>query len=311
MKKLKATLIVVVALASSALAQQPAAKPRPDYRTPVREFSEVKRGSRIFVVEKQLLDEDRATANKALDRLNQNIDLALTILPPHSHKQVAKQKFWLLYGPKATDGGRNNGLAYFRPGSPKFDKRRHEDWNSVVVVYSAYNYVQLSDLWALKSVLHELGHAYQLEQWPEKEPGILAAYENAMESRLYHNVKNDKGGRFPKAYATQNQLEYFAELTCMFFAECNYHPMKRTDLKSYDPFGYEMMRKMWKVGDRHGQHEKRTWKLGRSGRELKATMKSSTRTSVTLVDSTGRSRTISISALSPVDRDYVARWNDE
>lgn len=291
--------------------QNSGAKAKPDYRIPARAFSEIKRGKRTFTVEKQLLDEDRATANKALDRLNKNIDLALSILPPHSHKQVAKQKFWLLYGPKSTAGGRDNGLAYFRPGSPKFDAKRHEDWNSVVVVYHAQNYVRLTDLWALKAVLHELGHAYQLEQWPEKEPSILAAYENAMQGRLYHNVKNVKGGRFPKAYATQNQLEYFAELTCMFFAGCNYHPMKRADLKSYDPVGYEMMRKMWKVGDQHGKHEKRTWKLGRAGRELSATYRASTKTSVTLLDSTGKARTISLSALSPLDREYISRWDDE
>jgi len=97
----------------------------------------------------------------------------------------------------------------------------------------------------------------------------------------------------------------------MFFADCNYHPMKRSDLKSYDPLGYEMMRKMWKVGARHGKHEPRTWKLGQSGRPLSATFRSSTKTSVTLVDPAGRARTISLSALSPLDREYILRWNDE
>lgn len=305
-------LLCVLALTPNpASGQDSSADSKPDYRNPARVFSKVKRGERTFVVEKQLLDEDMTTANKALDRLNANIDLALAILPRHAHEHVAKQNFWLLYGPKSTGGGRDNGLAYFRPGSPKFDEKRHEDWNSVVVVYDAQNYVSLTDLWALKAVLHELGHAYQLEQWPEKEPNILAAYENAMQGKLYHNVKNDKGGRFPKAYATQNQLEYFAELTCMFFAGCNYDPMKRSNLKTYDPTGYEMMRKMWKVGDRHGKHEPRTWKLGRAGKALSATFQSSTKTSVTLVDPAGRTRTISLSALSPLDQEYMLRWNDD
>ena len=197
-------LLSSLALASNPVSgQNPVAKAKPYYRIPVRAFSEVKRGERTFIVEKQLLDENLATANKALDRLNKNIDLALSILPRHSHKQVAKQKFWLLYGPQSTGGGRDNGLAYFRPGSPKFDEKRHEEWNSVVVVYHAQHYVSLTDLWAFNSVLHELGHAYQLEQWPKKEPSILAAYENAMQGKLYQNVKNDKGGRFPKAYATR------------------------------------------------------------------------------------------------------------
>jgi hypothetical protein len=83
-------LLSILALASkSASGQNPGAKAKPDYRNPARAFSEVKRGSRTFTVEKQLLDENLATAIKALDRLNTNIDLALSILPRHAHKQVA------------------------------------------------------------------------------------------------------------------------------------------------------------------------------------------------------------------------------
>lgn len=74
-----------------------------------------------------------------------------------------------MYGSKATGGGLPSGLAYFRPDSPEFDRKRDERWNSVVVVYDAGNCVSLSDVWALKAVLHELAHAYQLEQWPETD----------------------------------------------------------------------------------------------------------------------------------------------
>jgi len=208
--KISCCLLVTAALlfspiASIVSAQNQKGKNLPNYRVPKRDYEDVTVAGRTFVVERELLVNDPQIAKKALERLNQNIELALTILPPHSHQQIAKQQFWLMYGPEATGGGEVSGLSYFRPGSPKHNEKRDERWNSVVVVYSAKNYVNLSDLWALKAVIHELAHAYQLEQWPEKEPRILAAYDNAMADKLYLNVENNKGGDFEKAYATQNQ----------------------------------------------------------------------------------------------------------
>lgn len=301
------TAVWLILASSQGLAQK---KEKPNYRTPSRAWSKIEHQGRSYIVEKELIDNERELAKKALKRLGRNIDLALTLFPRHSHEHLEKQQFWLLYGPKSQLGGHGNGLAYFRPGSPKFDEKRHEDWNSAVVVYHAQNYASISDLWALKSVMHELGHAYQLEQWPEKEPHILAAYENAMKEKLYLNVKTEKGKTIEKAYATVNQLEYFAELTCMHFGECNYGPRKRVDLRSYDPVGYEMIRRMWKIGKAYGRPERRAWTLGKAGRQLEGIYQSSTRTHVRVLDSGNRSRRLALSTLSQIDRDYVNAWED-
>ncbi|MFT4557708.1 MAG: hypothetical protein ACI92S_003081 [Planctomycetaceae bacterium] len=308
------TLALLLIRSSLAIAQEAPGKnkaEKPNFRSPPRQYEDVTIDDRTFVVEAQLLKEEPQLARRSLIRLKKNIDLTLEILPPHSHPFIAKQQFWMMYGPKATAGGKNSGLAYFRPGSPKFDAKRDERWNSVVVVYDAKNYVALTDLWALKAVLHELAHAYQLEQWPEKEPHILAAYDNAMSQNLYRNAKNDKGGVFAAAYATQNQLEYFAETSCMFFARCNYQPYNRREFKAYDPVGYEMIRRQWKIGDEFGKPEQRAWKLGRSTRKLDGTLKSYSAGKVTLVDSSGKERTISLKALREVDQDIVKRWYGE
>jgi hypothetical protein len=64
---------------------------------------------------------------------------------------------------------------------------------------------------------------------------------------LYHGVKNDKGTTVEKAYAATNQLEYFAELSCMYFVGCNYQPFNRRELQAYDPVGYAMIEKMWEL----------------------------------------------------------------
>jgi hypothetical protein len=43
--------------------------------------------------------------------------------------------------------------------------------------------------------------------------------------------------QLPEAYATVNQLEYFAELSSMYFVGCNYQPSNRRELMLYDPTG--------------------------------------------------------------------------
>ncbi|MEI6232737.1 MAG: hypothetical protein WCT04_06785 [Planctomycetota bacterium] len=64
---------------------------------------------------------------------------------------------------------------------------------------------------------------------------------------LYFGVKDRKGKTIDKAYASVNQLEYFAELTCMYFVECDYHPVNRVELNVYDPDGLAMIEKMWGI----------------------------------------------------------------
>ena len=110
------------------------------------------------------------------------------------------------------------------------------------------NYLDISDLWAKKALFHEFAHAYQLEQWPENQPDILHAWEHARKEDKYRNVRDvETNQSLDPAYAMTNQLEYFAELSCIYFVGCNYEPAGRKQLKDYDPVGYEMIRKLWRV----------------------------------------------------------------
>lgn len=128
---------------------------------------------------------------------------------------------------------------------PDFHAELDPRWRDCIVIYCAHNYVVISDLWAAKALRHEFAHAYQLRHWPEKQPQIYSAWKNAMNEHLYMNVKDDDGKTVPAAYATANQLEYFAELSCMYFGECNYYPFNRKQLNRYDHTGYKMIEFMW------------------------------------------------------------------
>jgi hypothetical protein len=216
-----------------------------NFREPVREYQTVALGGWSFEVEKQLLAEAPEVADKALKRLRENLDRAFQALPKPAHTALRELKWFVLHGPKSRGGGYDNGLAYFAKDAPKFHGHLDERWSRCVVIYCAENYTKLSDLWALKSVMHELGHAHHKENWAENQEDILAAWRNAVDKELYRNVTDEKGRVIPQAYALANQLEYFAELTAIYFARGNYAPFNRDGLKTYDPAGHAMIEKMW------------------------------------------------------------------
>lgn len=216
-----------------------------NFNDPPREYETARAGEWTIKVEKQLLVDAPEVAKKAMKRLDKKLAEALKSLPDSSHARLKKLPVFLMYGPKSKGGGRDNGLDYFQKNAPKHYKQLDPLWSSSVVIYCAENYVQISDFWAVKAIVHELAHAHHLEQWPEDQPDIYQAWKNAMRVRLYHGVKDDQGKTVDKAYAAVNQLEYFAELSCMYFVGCNYQPFDRKELKDYDPVGYAMIEKMW------------------------------------------------------------------
>lgn len=242
----------VVALAAVRPGPAPARERTPphkavDYRHPAREYEKVRLGGWTVWVEKPLLSREPALARRALARLEKKLGEALAALPRPAHARLEGLPIFLMYGPKAEGGGRDNGLEYFQKNAPEHHPNLDPRWGGCVVIYSAENYLWLSDFWARKALVHEFAHAHHLEQWPEDQPNILAAWRNAMKRGLYRGVKDDRGQKLDRAYAAVNQLEYFAELSCMYFVGCNYQPFTRAELKAYDPVGYALVEKMWGV----------------------------------------------------------------
>jgi hypothetical protein len=218
-----------------------------DYRDPPRAYERMPTSDGVFWVEKQLLEEDPRLAQAALDRLVHRRADALAALPAHARPGLAKVPFYLMYGPNARGGGQANGLRYIQAAAPKNHPHLDPSWGGAIVVFNAANYASITDFWSLKAVVHELAHAYQLSQWPERQPDILHAWQHAIDQGLYRNVKDVSGKTLNTGYAATNALEYFAELSCMYFMGCNYYPTTRAELARYDPEGLAMVTKLWSV----------------------------------------------------------------
>lgn len=98
-------------------------------------------------------------------------------------------------------------------------------------------------------VLHELAHAYHHRVLNYNSAVITNAFDHAVSSKLYTNIKYHLGsGNYStavKAYALNNEFEFFAELTEAYFGLNDYYPFDREDLKEYDEVGYEAMVSIW------------------------------------------------------------------
>jgi hypothetical protein len=105
--------------------------------------------------------------------------------------------------------------------------------------------------WTLEQpmmVLHELAHAYHhrfLERGFDN-PDVLAAYRHAQDAKLYDAVLR-RGNKVERAYASTNQMEYFAETTECFFGTNDFFPFVHVELQRHDPQMYALLRRLWGV----------------------------------------------------------------
>jgi len=102
--------------------------------------------------------------------------------------------------------------------------------------------------WGPMTILHELAHSYHNLHLRLSNREVLRAYRKAMSRGLYLKVpdRSDPAKKV-KAYAATNHEEYFAELTEAYFGRNDWYPKNRAELKRYDPAGYRMIERVWKV----------------------------------------------------------------
>jgi len=93
-------------------------------------------------------------------------------------------------------------------------------------------------------VLHELAHAYHHRVLGYDNPDIRAAYEQAVESKSYESVLRYDGQK-ARAYALNNDQEYFAELTESYFGTNDFYPFVRAEIMRNDLQMYETLKKLW------------------------------------------------------------------
>ena len=222
----------------------PLDKTKINYRVPHRDYVREK-GKWDIRVESVLLDGDRELYRTSLVKLNEILDDIFSVLPTRAGEELSSLTVFLMWGESSPNGGRKSGMSYIRKGEPDNYRYLDPSWEHSLVIYSAKNLMYLNDMWSRKAVVHELSHAWHITNWPEKHPAIYDSWVNAKKSNRYTDVQDTKGKIIKHAYARKNQLEYFAELSAIYFVGGNYYPYNRKGLEKYDPKGYKMVRELW------------------------------------------------------------------
>lgn len=217
-------------------------KHKVNYCSPRREYYKTGKNWTIYL-EQTLVDENKDYANKALNKLEQNLNAIIAKLPINAARQLKKLDIYLMKGEKSGVG--EGGMSYIRPGEPSNYHYLDPRWQHAIVVYSTKTLMYLDDMWTKKSLMHELAHAWHISNWPQRHPPIYKAYLNAKENGLYQNIKDYKGRKIETAYALKNQMEYFADLSAMYFVGGNYFPFNVESLRKYDTEGVQMVKTLW------------------------------------------------------------------
>jgi len=200
-----------------------------------------------LLINKEVFEEnEKSTDNrKPLEVLELELGMLAHELPPRAVKVLREDVgFWVEWdkviqvGANSPQAGR--AVACYHPG----DNKRHRYLFRSMEAKVKSNAVEIVTLKFLTAehqgeehrsvLLHEITHAVHHHLFDYDNPHIIAAYQNAMSKGLYAGQ-----------YASADQKEYFAELSCAYFGHLHYEPHNREELKQYDPVGYQMMEKVW------------------------------------------------------------------
>jgi hypothetical protein len=113
-----------------------------------------------------------------------------------------------------------------------------------VEIANAKNFVKWSREDQPWAAFHELAHSYHFLVLGERHRGVLNAYQKAKEGRLYDSVGYVHGGN-RKAYALENEKEYFAEISEAYFGRNDFFPFNRDELRRHDPVGFKLLEDVW------------------------------------------------------------------
>jgi hypothetical protein len=179
-------------------------------------------------------------AAESLAELKRQLVNVRRVLPADRLAPLLEVRIWMEW-----TNAKSKSAAQFSPSTAWLrTNRQNPDKANGVELSDARKFVSWSRQDQPWMVLHELAHAYHFLVLGENHAGIRAAYQQAMERKLYESVRHANGNKV-RAYAATNEKEYFAELTEAYFGKNDFYPFTRADLRKHDPVGYKLMQDTW------------------------------------------------------------------
>jgi len=222
-----------------------AAEPEAGNYEPTSHYREITHRGWPLMVNRSLIEGKPELWKRVLEVLDQQLFQMERVLPKESLAKVRTVRIWV------EDVEKNHPCMVYHP-DPRW--LREHDVNPekarCVEIANAENFIQWTILqpWM---VLHEMAHAYH-HQFLDKgfdNPEVLATFRAAMDRKAYHDILRINGRR-EKAYATTNQMEYFAECSEALFGTNDFYPYVRSELREHDAEMERLLLEVWGVTPR-------------------------------------------------------------
>ena len=189
------------------------------------------------LVSPQLIEHEQI-ARDSLALLEKKLAEIKTLLSPEQLKPLQETKFWIEWE-QLKNGG---ACAHHSIDWLKSNGYNPEKVHSIEIS-NARNFLSWSKEQPMM-ILHELAHIYHHNVLKPDNRDIKDAYKHAVKSGIYDSVEYVLGGK-KKAYALNNDLEYFSEITEAYFGRNDFQPFTHDELKEFDPVGFALLEKIW------------------------------------------------------------------
>jgi hypothetical protein len=187
---------------------------------------------------------DPLVVQEALVLLHKELEAITTAIPAQRLAQLRQVTFWL--DERVPEGGESAKGPVFHPDRNWLkDHDLNPDMAGGIELPNALTFLD-SYSWEPWVIMHELAHFYHHTVLGDGNALVRDAYRHARETHLYESVRH-YDGRTLRAYALENEKEYFAELTEAYFGRNDFYPFTRDELQSYDPAGFAMMQEVWEA----------------------------------------------------------------
>jgi len=192
------------------------------------------------LVDKQLLSDHAKLAEDVLKLLKFQLYQITRVVSEGPLKELRTVPIWVEY-----DAPRHQCMCYHPSRRWLADNGFNPEKERSVEIANAENFLKwtVGQPWM---VLHELAHAYHHCVLGHDNNEIHEAYEKAVNGKQYESVLHILG-MSKRAYALNNDQEYFAECSEAFFGTNDFYPFVRSELKQHDPEMHELLVELWKA----------------------------------------------------------------
>ena len=196
-------------------------------------------GWKVKVDPALLIAENKRDGERMLKALANHLQRVTFILNPEKVAQLQTISIWI------ERDGKGRGLVY-HPSKRWLKENGRNPAMARHVHVPKMQHILDARQWAKHpyAIMHELAHAYHDQVLGWDDPDIIAAFEQAKETKIYENVLAHDH-QTVKHYALTNAKEYFAESTEAYLGVNDFYPFVRSELKIHDPRMFSIQEKIW------------------------------------------------------------------